>query len=49
LAAHFRPLTPLLDAVPKTKKYWEAIASDSIADRLIKETREALLASMGRG
>ena len=44
----FRPSTPLLDAVPRTKKYWEAIASDPIAERLIKETREALLASMER-
>jgi len=45
----FRGPEPLLDAVPKTKKYWEAIAKDPIAERLIGETREALLASMGRG
>jgi glutathione S-transferase len=43
----FRGPEPLLDAVPKTRKYWEAIASDPIAERLIDETREALLASMG--
>ncbi len=35
--------------VPRTKRYWEAIASDPIAARLMKETREALLTSMGRG
>ena len=43
----FRHPTPLLDAVPKTRKYWEAIGSDPIAERLIGETREALRASMG--
>ena len=44
----FRGPKPLLDAVPKTRKYWEDIAKDLIAERLIAETREALLDSMGR-
>ena len=45
----FRGPAPLLDAVPKTKRYWEEIAKDPIAARLIEETRKALLESMGRG
>lgn len=44
----FRGPKPLLDTVPKTRRYWEDIASDPIAERLIGETREALRSSMGR-
>ncbi len=43
----FRPERPLLQAVPKTAAYWEAIQADPLAARVAEETREALRASMG--
>jgi glutathione S-transferase len=44
----FRPAEPLLDRVPKTRAYWQAVQHDPIVARVLDETRAALRRSMGR-